>query len=161
MLKHCHCWDCVLAAGKDNTGTTGRGKMKRGLSKIFGGALKFHKNLKAGLYLSSLMYTDDMRVLVTVDDYLPIVEVSESFNSQTIKQDFLWLSKVGIVYVLTNIPLSTQLACTWENVKSMRDNSENYTASSSIQFRNRLLHIITDLQVTTLMLSLTILTIMW
>ncbi|XP_065899982.1 ankyrin-repeat and fibronectin type III domain-containing 1-like isoform X2 [Dysidea avara] len=119
------------SVGKDGTGTTGRGKMKRGLSKIFGGALKFHKNLKAGLYLASLVYTDDVKVLVTVDDYLPIVEVAESFNTQTIKQDFLWLSK---------------LACTWENVKSMRDNSENYTASSSIQFRNRLLHIITDLQ---------------
>ena len=68
--------------------------MKRGLSKIFGGALKFHKNLKGGLYFALLMYSNDEKVLVTVDDYLPIVEVSESFNSQTIKQDFLWLSKV-------------------------------------------------------------------
>lgn len=68
--------------------------MKRGLSKIFGGALKFHKNLKGGLYLALLMYTDDEKMLVTVDDYLPIVEVTESFNIQTIKQDFLWLCKV-------------------------------------------------------------------
>lgn len=69
--------------------------MKRGFSKIFGGALKFHKNLKGGLYFALLMYTDDEKILVTVDDYLPIVEISESFNTQTIKQDFLWLSKVG------------------------------------------------------------------
>lgn len=68
--------------------------MKRGLSKIFGGALKFHKNLKGGIYFALLMYSDDEKVLVTVDDYLPIVEVAESFNNQTIKQDFLWLSKV-------------------------------------------------------------------
>lgn len=68
--------------------------MRRGLSKIFGGTLKFHKNLKGGLYLALLMYTDDEKVLVTFDDYLPIVEVTESYNTQTIKQDFLWLSKV-------------------------------------------------------------------
>jgi len=77
--------------------------MKRGLSKIFGGALKFHKNLKTGLYLGSLMYTDDMKVLVTVDDYLPIVEVAESFNTQTIKQDFLWLSKVRLYHAVCSL----------------------------------------------------------
>lgn len=85
-------------ANKDasgNTNTGGKSKMKRGLSKIFGGALKFHKHLKGGLYFALLMYSDDEKVLVTVDDYLPVVEVAESFNSQTIKQDFLWLSKVG------------------------------------------------------------------
>jgi len=91
----CHQIITYFIAGKDNSGTTGKGKMKRGLSKIFGGALKFHKNLKTGLYLACLMYTDDVKVLVTVDDYLPIIEVAESFNNQTIKQDFLWLSKVG------------------------------------------------------------------
>ena len=87
----------LCIANKDVAGssnTAGKSKMKRGLSKIFGGTLKFHKNLKGGLYLALLMYTDDEKILVTFDDYLPVVEVTESFNSQTIKQDFLWLSKV-------------------------------------------------------------------
>ena len=90
--------NAYFAANKDapgNTNTVGKSKMKRGLSKIFGAALKFHKTLKGGLYFALLMYSDDEKVLVTVDDYLPIVEVADSFNSQTIKQDFLWLSKVG------------------------------------------------------------------
>ena len=101
---HKHFTLCV--ANKDtaagNSNTSGKSKMKRGLSKIFGGALKFHKNLKGGLYFALLMYTDDEKVLVTVDDYLPIVEVVESFNNQTIKQDFLWLSKVRRRAVILN-----------------------------------------------------------
>ena len=94
MTKHFTFCAAIKDTAAGNSNTSGKSKMKRGLSKIFGGALKFHKNLKGGLFFALLMYTDDEKVLVTVDDYLPIVEVAESFNTQTIKQDFLWLSKV-------------------------------------------------------------------
>ena len=40
-----------------------------------------------------MIYSDDSKVLVTVDDNIPIVEVSDS-HSSTIGADFVWLAKV-------------------------------------------------------------------
>ena len=39
------------------------------------------------------MYSDEERVLVTVDDNVPVLEVSDS-NSTSIGSDFAWLAKV-------------------------------------------------------------------
>ena len=44
--------------------------------------------------MASLVYTDDSKVLVTVDDQVPIVEVSDS-HSSAIGTDFVWLAKVS------------------------------------------------------------------
>ena len=44
--------------------------------------------------MASLVYTDDSKVLVTVDDQVPIVEVSDS-HSSAIGADFVWLAKVS------------------------------------------------------------------
>lgn len=44
------------------------------------------------MYLASVIYNDD-KVLVTTEDYLPIIEVDENFPSN-VQQDFLWFMKV-------------------------------------------------------------------
>lgn len=48
----------------------------------------------SGIYLASLVYSDDSKVLVTVDDQVPIVEVSDS-HSSSLGVDFVWLAKVS------------------------------------------------------------------
>ena len=48
----------------------------------------------SGIHLASLVYSDDSKVLVTVDDNIPIVEVSDS-PSSSVGVDFVWLAKVG------------------------------------------------------------------
>lgn len=83
-----------------------------------------------GVYIASMVYSDDGKVLVSVDDHIPIIEVSDS-HSSTVGADFVWLAKV---------------ACTWEHVRVMCDVSDNYTSSPAVQFRNKLLHAILDLQ---------------
>ena len=45
------------------------------------------------MYLSCIIYSDEGRVLVTMDDNLPLVEVSDSLPS-SISGDFAWLAKV-------------------------------------------------------------------
>ena len=50
--------------------------------------------LSSGVYVSSLVYSDDSKVLVTVDDHIPIVEVTDS-HSSSIGSDFVWLAKVS------------------------------------------------------------------
>lgn len=77
-----------------------------------------------------MVYSDNSKLLVSVDDHIPIIEVSDS-NSSTIGADFVWLAKV---------------ACTWDNVRDMCDISNNYTSSPAVQFRNKLLHAILGLQ---------------
>ena len=49
----------------------------------------------SGLYLALLLYSTDDRVLVTVDDNLPIVEVGDEYNRNTLGADISWLNKVG------------------------------------------------------------------
>ena len=39
-----------------------------------------------------------------------------------------------------------QVACTWDHVKGMMEISDSYTSSPTIQFRNRILHAILELQ---------------
>ena len=48
----------------------------------------------SGVHLASLVYSDDSKVLVTVDDNIPIVEVSDS-HSSAVGVDFVWLAKVS------------------------------------------------------------------
>ena len=52
-----------------------------------------YTSLSSGVYLASLVYSDEGRVLVTVDDNVPVLEVSDS-NSTSIGSDFAWLAKV-------------------------------------------------------------------
>ena len=46
------------------------------------------------MYISSLVYGDDSRVVVTVDEQLPTIEISDSPATSSIGSDFVWLAKV-------------------------------------------------------------------
>lgn len=46
-----------------------------------------------GVYLASLLFTDDEKLLVTLDENIPIIEVDDNHPS-TFLQDFCWLMKV-------------------------------------------------------------------
>ena len=54
-----------------------------------------------------MIYSDDSKVLVTVDDNIPIVEVSDS-HSSTIGADFVWLAKVKGEWQLRVVPFPNQ-----------------------------------------------------
>ena len=82
--------------------------------------------------MASLVYNED-RILVTNEDTLPIVEVDENFSAANLYPDFHWLMKV---------------ACTWEDVKALRQDMDKGGASSStILFRSKLLQAAAQLQV--------------
>ena len=84
-----------------------------------------------GVYLASLLYNED-RILVTNEENLPILEVDENFSGMNLHSDFHWLMKV---------------ACTWEEVKGLRQDMEKSSCSSAVLFRSKLLQTATQLQV--------------
>lgn len=47
-----------------------------------------------GIYLASILYHED-KILVTNEDFLPIIEIDESYPS-SLHNDFHWLMKVCI-----------------------------------------------------------------
>ena len=83
-----------------------------------------------GVYISSLVYSDEDKILTTVDDQIPIVEVSDS-HSSNVGSDFVWLAKV---------------ACSWKHVKSMSSTTEQFVSSPAVQFRHKLLSAVLALQ---------------
>ena len=56
------------------------------------------------MYLASLLFTDDEKLLVTVDENIPIIEVDDNHPS-TFLQDFCWLMKVQ------TLPKQTAISC--------------------------------------------------
>lgn len=74
------------------------------------------------------MYCDD-KVLVTSEDFPPVIEVDESFPS-ALHIDYYWLMKV---------------ACTWEDVKSLRSDMER-NLTSPVHFRTKLLSAVCQMQ---------------
>lgn len=74
-----------------------------------------------GIYLACILYHDD-KVLVTNEDFLPVIEIDETFPS-CIHTDHHWLMKI---------------ACTWDDTKSLRADMEK-NSSSAIHFRTKLL----------------------
>ncbi|XP_071505327.1 ankyrin-repeat and fibronectin type III domain-containing 1-like [Diadema antillarum] len=107
-----------------------RKTVRKSLKNLFQSAPKFQKHLRRGVYIASVIYNED-KVLVTTEDYLPIVEVDENFPSN-IQQDFLWFMKV---------------AQTWEDVDLLRNDLTQSTASSPVVlFRSRLLQAAAQLQ---------------
>ncbi|CAG9093930.1 unnamed protein product [Plutella xylostella] len=91
------------------------------IRQLFTAASKFQKNLRRGVYLACILYHED-KVLVTSEEFLPVIEVDETYPT-CIYTDFHWLMKV---------------ACSWDEVKSLRSDMEKHT-SSSIHFRLKLL----------------------
>ncbi|XP_043191220.1 ankyrin repeat and fibronectin type-III domain-containing protein 1-like [Amphibalanus amphitrite] len=102
---------------------------KKSIKNLFQTAIKFQKHLRSGVYLASVIYHED-RVAMTTEDFLPVLEVDESYPS-SIHADFHWLMKV---------------ACTWDDVRSLRQDMERSLSSSSVHFRIKLLAAAEQLQ---------------
>nr|CAD7411331.1 unnamed protein product [Timema cristinae] len=104
-------------------------KKKTTIKQLFTVASKFQKNLRRGVFLACLLYHED-KVLVTNEDFLPVIEVDETYPS-CIYNDFHWLMKV---------------ACTWDDVKSLRQDMEKSLSSSTVHFRIKLLQAAAQMQ---------------
>ncbi|KAJ8986128.1 hypothetical protein NQ317_005598 [Molorchus minor] len=96
-------------------------RKKTTIKQLFTAASKFQKNLRRGIHLACILYHED-KVLVTNEDFLPVIEIDETFPS-CIHNDLHWLMKV---------------ACTWDDIKLLKADMEK-NASSAIHFRTKLL----------------------
>ncbi|XP_020294341.1 ankyrin repeat and fibronectin type-III domain-containing protein 1 isoform X3 [Pseudomyrmex gracilis] len=104
-------------------------KKKTAIKQLFTATSKFQKNLRRGVFLACLLYHED-KVLVTSEDFLPVIEIDETYPS-CIYNDFHWLMKV---------------ACTWDDVKSLRQDMEKSYSSSTNHFRIKLLQAAAQMQ---------------
>ncbi|CAK1552726.1 unnamed protein product [Leptosia nina] len=118
----------ALAGGATGPGGAGGGRARKKTIRQLFTATKFHKNLRRGVYLACVVYHDE-RVLVTGEEFLPVVEVDETYPA-CIYGDFHWLMKVS---------------CGWENIKGLRTEMERHT-SSSVHFRLKLLAAVAQMQ---------------
>ncbi|XP_055377283.1 uncharacterized protein LOC129609384 isoform X2 [Condylostylus longicornis] len=96
-------------------------KKKTTIKQLFSAASKFQKNLRRGIYLGCILYYED-KILVTNEDFLPVIEIDETYPS-SLHHDYHWFMKV---------------ACTWDDVKSLRTDMERYS-TSAVHFRTKLL----------------------
>ncbi|RZF48884.1 hypothetical protein LSTR_LSTR003264 [Laodelphax striatellus] len=108
----------------------GQRRKKTTIKQLFTAASKFQKHLRRGVYFSCLLYNED-RVLVTNEDFLPVIEVDETYPG-SIYHDFHWLLKV---------------ACTWDDVKWLKQDMEKSLSSSAVHFRIKLLQAAVQMQV--------------
>ncbi|XP_018342286.1 PREDICTED: uncharacterized protein LOC108748561 isoform X2 [Trachymyrmex septentrionalis] len=104
-------------------------KKKTTIKQLFTATSKFQKNLRRGVFLACLLYHED-KVLVTNEDFLPVIEIDETYPS-CIYNDFHWLMKV---------------ACTWDDVKFLRQDMEKSHSSSTNHFRLKLLQAAAQMQ---------------
>ncbi|KAK9294317.1 hypothetical protein QLX08_011029 [Tetragonisca angustula] len=104
-------------------------KKKTTIKQLFTATSKFQKNLRRGVFLACLLYHED-KILVTNEDFLPVIEVDETYPS-CIYNDFHWLMKVG---------------CTWDDVKTLRQDMEKSHSSSTNHFRIKLLQAAAQMQ---------------
>ncbi|XP_077527009.1 ankyrin repeat and fibronectin type III domain containing protein wide awake isoform X3 [Haemaphysalis longicornis] len=106
-----------------------RRQMRKSIRQLFAAAPKFQRTLKRGVYLACLFYNED-RILVTTEETLPILEVDDSYPA-SFHTDFHWLMKV---------------ACTWDDVKTLRQDMEKSHSSSNVHFRSKLLQTVEQMQ---------------
>ncbi|KAL8574570.1 hypothetical protein ACOMHN_047287 [Nucella lapillus] len=114
---------------KDTSSADSPQQKKRISIKSLFSAPKFQKTVKRGVHLATLLVCEG-RVLVTSDEQIPIVEVDENFSGTSIQSELYWLMKI---------------ACTWEDVKLLRQDMEK-TKSAGSTFRTKLLQAIASLQ---------------
>lgn len=100
------------------------------IKQLFTATSKFQKNLKRGIFLATLFYHED-KILVTNEDFLPVIEVDETYSPSCMYNDFHWLMKVG---------------CTWEDVKSLRQDMEKCQGSSMNHSKLKLLQAAAQMQ---------------
>ncbi|CAG0881703.1 unnamed protein product [Darwinula stevensoni] len=122
------------APTSESQSTKARNPKKSTFKQLFTAAPKFQKEkfLKGGLYLGCVFYNED-RILVTNEEQVPVIEVEESYPTTNLPAEFGWLTKVG---------------CTWEDVKSLRQDltRASNSSSSSLDFRAKLLNAIAHIQ---------------
>lgn len=85
--------------------------------------------INRGVYLSCLLYHED-KVLVTNEDYLPVVEIDDTYPKEMLN-DFHWFYKIAFA---------------WKDLKWFKDDLEKST-NSSISFRIKLIQAVTQMQV--------------
>lgn len=112
--------------------------------------------------MASILYKDD-KILCSVDECLPIVEVDESPPSSIIP-DYLWLMKVSnfsnqvcrrgrlnlneILLTAAVICVCVQLSCAWDDMKSLNFlDLDQIQRSSSLMFRLKLLEAASAMQI--------------
>ncbi|XP_017103345.2 uncharacterized protein wake isoform X4 [Drosophila bipectinata] len=103
-------------------------KKKTTIKQLFSVTSKFQKTLRRGIYFSCIVQCDD-KVLVTSEDFPPVIEVDETYPS-ALHMDYYWLMKV---------------ACTWDDVKSLRTDMER-NLTSAVHFRTKLLSAVCQMQ---------------
>ncbi|KPU79747.1 uncharacterized protein Dana_GF17001, isoform F [Drosophila ananassae] len=103
-------------------------KKKTTIKQLFSVTSKFQKTLRRGIYFSCIVQCDD-KVLVTSEDFPPVIEVDETYPS-ALYMDYYWLMKV---------------ACTWDDVKSLRTDMER-NLTSAVHFRTKLLSAVCQMQ---------------
>ncbi|CAH1116010.1 unnamed protein product [Phaedon cochleariae] len=103
-------------------------RKKTTIKQLFTAASKFQKNLRRGIHLACVLYHED-KVLVTNEDFLPVIEIDEAFPS-SLYPDLYWFMKV---------------ACSWDDTKTLRSDMEKNT-SSGIHFRSKLLSAVLQMQ---------------
>lgn len=69
-------------------------KKKTSIKQLFSAASKFQRCLRRGIYLASILFCDD-KILVTNEDFLPVIEVDETYPSN-LNNDYYWLMKVSL-----------------------------------------------------------------
>lgn len=104
-------------------------KKKTTIKQLFSTVSKFQKSLRRGIYLACLIFSDE-KVLVTNEDFLPVIEIDESYQATSLNSDFYWLMKIST---------------SWEEVKNLRVEMEK-NSSNKIQFRFKILNAIHQMQ---------------
>ncbi|ULT82585.1 hypothetical protein L3Y34_012087 [Caenorhabditis briggsae] len=99
-------------------------KRKNGFRELFSASTKLSKHVHHGVYLAALIYTEG-KVLVTVDDCVPIVPVDENVT-QVSKDDHHWLIKMSMC---------------WDQINGLMDvNPSAYSNNVSLSFRSKLIN---------------------
>ncbi|XP_014235267.1 uncharacterized protein LOC106658011 isoform X3 [Trichogramma pretiosum] len=104
-------------------------KTKTTIKQLFTATSKFQKNLRRGVFLSCVFYHED-KVLLTNEDFLPVIEIDETYPS-CVQNDFHWFMKV---------------ACSWEDVKPLKQDMEKSHSNTSNHFRVKLLNSAAQMQ---------------
>ncbi|ESO85784.1 hypothetical protein LOTGIDRAFT_235745 [Lottia gigantea] len=105
-------------------------KKRISIKSLFVSAPKFQKSLKRGVYMACVLYNED-KILLTSEDQIPIVEVDENFSGTSIQSDLYWMMKI---------------ACTWDDVKSLRQDMVKSSSAGTVHFRSKLLQAASYLQ---------------
>ncbi|XP_056440937.1 ankyrin repeat and fibronectin type-III domain-containing protein 1-like, partial [Gadus chalcogrammus] len=122
--RHCSCHEQCKAPPHGR-----KHSVSKSLRHLFQPTTKFVRNLKRGLYLTTIFYRDD-NVLVTPDDQIPVVEVEDAFSS-SLMQDFLWFTKVSYL---------------WEDILWLQQCLSPSQTSCTLQTRVKMLQAVSLLQ---------------